>query len=169
MKNVKKVIVISLVTLVTLFNVVSIASATTTYKDGTYDVQTGDALIYKLHVVVSGGKITAATTKIFYGTTELTAEIAATNEQVKPMVDAATDYNDQLVAKNDGSKITKRSDDSGQYATFMELVQKFEAKAVVDNATSDTSVPKTGVFGLGLVYGLGALVTGAFSIKRSKK
>lgn len=43
------------------------------------------------------------------------------------------------------------------------------AEAVEEAAPAAADVPKTGVVGLGLVYGLGALATGAFALRRKQK
>jgi hypothetical protein len=44
-----------------------------------------------------------------------------------------------------------------------------DTAATDDAATTTTDVPKTGVIGLGIVYGLGALATGAVVLKRKEK
>jgi hypothetical protein len=44
-----------------------------------------------------------------------------------------------------------------------------EDTATTDDAAPATDVPKTGVIGLGIVYGLGALATGAAALKRKQK
>ena len=172
MKNLKKVFVTSLVSLFMVFGVASIASAAT-YADGTYLSETaGGAMTKKLNVTVEGGKITKANVQLFYGETEFTEELAASNEQVKGIVDNQKAMCEELISANDGSALTTADDE------FKALVADFESQAKVeeaaaeetstDSAATTTSVPKTGVVGLGLVYGLGALATGAYALKRNK-
>ena len=173
MKNLKKVLVTALVSLFMVFSVASVASAAVTYTDGTYTSTYGSALTYKMTVTVSGGVITDAKIQVFYGETELTPEMGETNEQVKGLVDPAVKQAAELVETNDGSLVTSADDN------FKALIADFESKAGKtegaaaasdDSAAADTtSVPKTGVVGLGLVYGLGALATGAFALKRNEK
>ena len=172
MRFLKKALVTAMAALFMVFHVAAIAGAVT-YKDGTYNVEeSGGQINYKLRVVVSGGKITEAHVGVFYGETELSEEAAASNESLQKIFNSFDDYSSQLVSTNDGSAINKGADEAGVYDAFMAMVDKFEAQALegaddnTDNTTDD--VPKTGVVGLSLVYGLGALITGAYSLKRKK-
>ena len=236
MKNLKKVLVASLVSLLMVFNVVAVAGAATTYKNGTYVAEYPGSVTYKLNVTVAGGVITEANLQLFYGATELTSAVS----QVKGIFDSWAEWCAELVKTNDASKVT------GADEAFMACAADFEEQAgkkvtadttatptVAPEATvapeedaaveedttaadteedaaveedttaadteedaaveedttasdtedaaveedtaadttaaSSTSIPKTGVVGLGLVYGLGVLATGAYSLKRKEK
>ena len=172
MRNLKKVLVTSLVSLFMVFSVASVASAATTYTDGTYTSKVEGGLAYTMTVTVAGGVITEAKIQVFYGETELTPEMGETNEQVKALVDPVVAQAAELVATNDGALVTSADDN------FKALIADFEAQAgktegaaaaTTDTTTTTTSVPKTGVVGLGLVYGLGALATGAYAVKKNNK
>jgi hypothetical protein len=74
---------------------------------------------------------------------------------------------DDTAAADDAS--TTAAADDAAAATDASATATDDAATATDDAATATDVPKTGVVGLGLVYGLGALVTGTALFKRKEK
>jgi hypothetical protein len=53
--------------------------------------------------------------------------------------------------------------------TFLDADGNDGSAAAADDAATPAAAPKTGVIGLGIVYGLGALATGSIALKRKHK
>lgn len=63
--------------------------------------------------------------------------------------------------------------EGGWVSAYVQVTVTKEAAATETAAATDTAattdVPKTGVIGLGILFGAGAIVTGAFSLKKNNK
>jgi major membrane immunogen (membrane-anchored lipoprotein) len=196
MKNFKKVVVTTLVALFMVFNLTAVAGAATTYTDGIYDTEsTPDAngSMYKMHIEVVDGEIDFSTFEWWNGSNKMTSQVIDyVADDAKAGIQAALDevknYSDQLYETKDGAAVVAASAESTMYPGFQECWTKFVEQATgatkdvgleatdnsatdtaAETATTTTDVPKTGVFGLGVVYGLGAFATGAFVLKKKAK
>lgn len=207
MKSLSKVVLASLVALILAVSIPDVANAAVTYTDGTYACKSeGETMSYILNVVVTDGVITEAKMQLFYGTVELTEEMAETQPSVKTMLDSYKTMCDELVSTNDGALVTSADDAFkacidvfieqavSTEATESADASETDAVASEDTSSTDTAVdttvettaettdettattadnsanmPKTGVVGLGLLYGLGAIATGAVALKKKYK
>ena len=94
---------------------------------------------------------------------DTTAEDTAVEEDVEEVTeeDATVEEDVEEVAEEDVEEVAEE-DATVEEDTTEEATEETAA-------TSDSSIPKTGVVGLGLVYGLGAIATGAYALKRKER
>jgi len=70
---------------------------------------------------------------------------------------------------SDASPVIVNKDDFVDMETIFVTFTLFDAEGDTGSAGAEATTPKTGVTSMALVYGLGALVTGAYVFKRKKK
>jgi hypothetical protein len=134
-------------------------------EDGTYAINvnaliTWDQAASTLHARLNG---TDLFTLDLASSSDLASAVPATYEQTGVALKAGEEVFFFCPSPAEGSWIS---------CYTQVVVTKEEAAAEETTATdtaATTDVPKTGVVGLGLLFGAGAVITGAFSLKRKDK
>ena len=155
MKNLRKYfkVVASLVVLCIVLNTTAVVGAATitTYKDGSYDMETtsdSSGSHFVLHIKVTDNKIKDAEFNWYVDSRKMTSAVllfvpAEQKDGVKATIEEAADYEKQLKDAEDGSKVVALTENSGIYTDFQDCWSQFLEKSTV--TMKEASVAKSSV------------------------